>query len=79
MNRTRLPLIVFGRSMAGDVPTAQDPKIKFELEAETGEIFEVAFSVRGLLSTIMMANNWAVLQDELAQLEPPTKLGWPAR
>jgi len=43
--------------MAGDVPTAQDPKIKFELEAETGEIFEVAFSVRVILSTLMMANN----------------------
>src|SRR5947209_6722234 len=35
--RTRLPLIVFGRSMSGGAPTEEDPKIKFELEAETGE------------------------------------------
>jgi len=64
--------------MSGGAPTEEDPKIKFELEAETGEIFEVAFSVRGILSTLMMANNWPVLQDELAQLEPPTK-AWLAR
>lgn len=67
--RTKLPLIVLGRQMWGDAPTATDPRITFELEAETGEIFEVCFSLRGILSTAVMARNWTVLKQELAQLE----------
>lgn len=72
--RTGLPTIVLGRSMRGDAPTAEDSKITFELEAETGEIFEVCFSLRGILSTVVMAQNWGPLKDELAQLDPPAKV-----
>jgi hypothetical protein len=72
--RSRLPMIVLGRSMTADPATEKDPKITFALEAETGEIFEVCFSLRGMLSTICMAHNWPILKDELAQLEPPTFL-----
>jgi len=43
--------------MLGDAPTEHDPKITFELEAETGDIFEISFSLRGILSTVVMANN----------------------
>lgn len=68
MRRRKLPLIVLGRRMIGDAPTNAGPKIIFELEAETGEIFEVGFSLRGILSTVVMANNWRPLQEELAQL-----------
>lgn len=68
----RLPLIVMGRSMAGDPSTTGDPKITLELEAETGEIFEICFSLRGILSTVVMAHNWTPLREELAQMEPPT-------
>lgn len=69
--RTRLPMIVLGRTMTSGPPTE---KASFELEAETGEIFEISFSLRGLLSTVAMALNWAPLREELAQLELPTKL-----
>jgi hypothetical protein len=72
--RTRLPTIVMGRSMTGDPSTEKDPKITLVLEAETGEVFEVCFSLRGILSTVMMAHNWTLLREELAQLEPPTFL-----
>lgn len=71
--RTKLPTIVLGRSMMGDAPSEQDPKIRFELEAETGEIFEVCFSLRGILSTVVMARNWQPLTDELAELKPPIR------
>jgi len=54
--------------MMGDAPTEIDPKIAFELEAENGEIFEVSFSLRGILSTFVMARNWPPLADELRQL-----------
>jgi hypothetical protein len=63
-----------GRSMAGDPSTEEDPKATFVLEAETGEMFEVSFSLRGMLSTICMAHSWTLLRTELAQLEPPTFL-----
>jgi hypothetical protein len=72
--RTRLPTIVMGRSMSHGDPTAKDPKATFELEAETGEVFEVSFTLRGILSTVMMAHSWSLLKEELAQLEPPTKV-----
>jgi hypothetical protein len=72
VNRTRLPMIVMGRSMAGDPSTEKDPKVTFELEAETGEVFEVSFSLRGILSTVTMAHSWRALKEELARLEPPT-------
>ena len=72
--RTKLPTIVLGRSMRPDAPTQPDPNVTFELEAETGEIFEVCFSLRGMLSTAMMALNWSPLIAELEQLEPPTKV-----
>jgi len=71
--RTKLPLMVLGRRMMGDAPTETEPKITFELEAETGDIFEVSFSLRGILSTVVMAHNWPPLKEELAQVEPPTK------
>ena len=72
--RTKLPLMVLGRRMMGDSPTETDPKITFELEAETGETLEVSFSLRGILSTVVMAQNWPPLKEELAQLEPQTKV-----
>jgi hypothetical protein len=72
--RTRLPTIVMGRSMSHGDPTVKDPKATFELEAETGEVFEVSFTLRGILSTVMMAHSWSLLKEELAQLEPPTKV-----
>jgi hypothetical protein len=58
--------------MTTDPPTEEDPEARFELEAETGEIFEVSFSLRGILSTVTMAHSWPRLREELAQLEPPT-------
>jgi hypothetical protein len=73
--RTKLPTIVMGRSMMAGPTTDEDPKVTFELEAETGEISEVGFSLRGLLSTVMMAHNWSPLKEELDQLEPPVKRG----
>lgn len=73
MKKTTLPLIVLGKSMNGDPPTTTDPKITFELEAETGEKFVVSFSMRGILSTVVMALNWAPLKEELTQVEPPIK------
>jgi hypothetical protein len=74
MKRTKLPTIVLGRSMRPDAPTQPDPHVTFELEAETGEVFEVCFSLRGMLSTTVMALNWSTLVAELEQLEPPTKV-----
>jgi hypothetical protein len=65
-------MIVMGRSMAADPSTEEDPKVSFELEAETGEIFEVSFSLRGILSTVTMAHGWVRLREELSQLDPPT-------
>lgn len=72
VKRTRQPMIVMGRSMTGTPPNDGDPKVTFNLEAETGEVFEISFSLRGILSTVMMAHNWSPLNEELAQLEPPT-------
>lgn len=69
--RTKLPMIVMGRTMKGDAPTAEAPKVTFELEAESGEVFEVCFSLRGILSTVVMAHNWSPLKDGLAEMEPP--------
>jgi hypothetical protein len=60
--------------MRTDEATQPDPHVTFELEAETGEIFEVGFSFRGMLSTAVMALNWPPLIEELGQLEPPTKV-----
>jgi hypothetical protein len=72
--RTKLPTIVMGRSMWGGASTEEDPKIAFELEADTGEIFEISFSLRGILSTVVMAHSWPPLKEELAQVEPPIKV-----
>ena len=72
--RIKLPLMILGRRMMADAPTETDPKITFELEAETGETFEVSFSLRGILSTVVMAHNWSPLKEELAQVEPPIKV-----
>jgi hypothetical protein len=60
--------------MKGDAATEEDPTITFELEAETGQIFEVSFSLRGILSTVVMAHNWRPLKDALAEMEPPIKV-----
>jgi hypothetical protein len=70
--RTRLPTIVMGRSMTSSATSQDAPDVIFELEAETGEIFEVSFSLRGILSTVVMAHSWQPLREELAQLEPPS-------
>ena len=70
--RTRLPTIVMGRSMSGDALTKEDPKVDFALEAETGEIFDVKFSLRGILSTVVLAHGWKALKKELAELDRPT-------
>ena len=72
--RTRLPTIVMGRSMQGSASTEKDPKVTFELEAETGEIFEICFSLRGVLSTVVVAHGWSPLKEELEQVEPPIKI-----
>jgi hypothetical protein len=72
--RTRLPTIMLGRSMRGSSATAENPDVTFELEAETGEIFEVNFTLRGILSTVVMAHSWSPVKDELAQMGPPTKV-----
>ena len=72
--RMKLPKIVMGRSMTGSALTDNDPKIRFELEAETGEIFEVSFSLRGIASTVTMALNWPPLKMALADLQPPIKI-----
>jgi hypothetical protein len=73
VKRTKLPKVVLGRKMLGDAPTEEDPKITFELEAETGDIFEISFSLRGILSTVVMANNWAPLKEALAEMPPPIR------
>ena len=73
MKRTKLPKVVLGRKMLGDAPTGEDPKITFELEVETGDIFEISFSLRGILSTVVMANNWAPLKEALAEMPPPIR------
>jgi hypothetical protein len=57
MTRTKLPTIVMGRTMKQPAPTEKGAKVTFELEAETGEIFELEFSLRGLLSTVVMAHS----------------------
>jgi hypothetical protein len=75
VKRTKLPKIVLGRSMRGSAPTENDSQVTFELESETGEMFEVSFSLRGILSTVVMANNWAPLKEALAELPPPTRRG----
>src|ERR1700759_1913896 len=72
--RTKLPLMVWGRRMMGDAPAEVDPKITFEIEAETGETFEVSFSLRGILTPVVMAYNWPPLKEALAQIEPPLKV-----
>ena len=72
VKRTRLPTIVMGRSMTGTPANDGDPKVIFNLEAETGEVFEISFSLRGILSTVVMAHSWSPLKEALAQMEPPT-------
>lgn len=66
----RLPLFTLARSMHGDAPERDDPKVTFQLQAETGQIFEASFSLRGILSTFVMARDWEPLRDELASLPP---------
>ena len=70
MTQRKLPVIVMGRSMKGESPTETNPKISFELEAETGEIFEISFSLPGILSTFVLAQNWTPLKEELDALPP---------
>jgi hypothetical protein len=60
--------------MRGGAATAENPDATFELEAETGEIFEVNFTLRGILTTVVMAHSWSPVKDELAQMGPPTKV-----
>lgn len=38
------------RGMAGTPPNDGDPKVIFKLEAVTGEVFEVGFSLRGIFA-----------------------------
>jgi hypothetical protein len=65
-----LPLIILARSMDGDAPDNADPKVTFELEAETGQLFEATFSLRGILSMFVMVRDWSPLRDELSSLPP---------
>jgi hypothetical protein len=74
VKRSRISTIEFGRRMVGDAPSEENPKITFDLETDGGEIFEVSFSLRGILSTVVMAYNWPPLKEALAELEPPTKV-----
>ena len=67
----KLPLIVLGRSSRGSSPASPDPTITFELEAETGELFETSFSLRGILSTVVMARVWTPLLEQLDEIGPP--------
>jgi hypothetical protein len=62
---TKLPLIVLGRSMTGT-----EDRITFEVEAETGDRFEISFSLRGILTTVVMSRNWTPLNEALAELPP---------
>jgi len=71
--KTKLPLMVLGRRMIGTPPTETDGKITFEIEAETGEIFEISFTQRGIVSTVTMALNWPSLKEALADVKPPIK------
>jgi hypothetical protein len=48
-----------------------EDKITFELEAETGDRFEISFSLRGILSIVVMSRNWTPLREALAELPPP--------
>jgi hypothetical protein len=58
--------------MSVNASAPENTKPVFELEAETGEIFEVSFTLRGILSIITLAHGWTVLRKELAELDPPT-------
>lgn len=60
-----------GRSMRVNASTPENPQPVFELEAETGEVLEARFTLRGILSTISLAHGWRVLRKELAELAPP--------
>ena len=45
-HRTKLPIIVMSRRMTGEPATETNPKVTFELEAETGEVFVITFHSR---------------------------------
>jgi hypothetical protein len=66
---TKLPAIIGGQSMSSLLTTGE-PKAKFFLEAETGEIFEVDFSLHALLVMFVFAQNWPAFTEELENLPP---------
>jgi hypothetical protein len=76
--RTTLPLIVMGRSLSGSPLTSADnPTAVLEFETEAGGTLVASFTLRGLLTTAVMANNWSPLRGELDQLEAPEKAAAP--
>lgn len=67
----KLPVIVLGRSMEGDSSEAENPMMTMELQAENGQIYEVSFSLAGIVSTAILALNWSPLRQALEDLPPP--------
>jgi hypothetical protein len=67
----KLPVIVLGRSLEGDNSDAENPRVTMELKAENGQIYEVTFSLDGIVSTAILALNWSPLRQALENLPPP--------
>lgn len=67
----KLPVIVQGRSLEGDTTDAENPMMMVELQADNGQIYEVTFSLAGILSTAILALNWSPLRKALEDLPPP--------
>lgn len=67
----KLPVIVLGRSLEGDSSDVERPTVTMELQAENGQIYEVTFSLDGLVSTAILALNWSPLRQALENLRPP--------
>ena len=73
--KEKIPHIVLAKSMSGSGSEAAEASATFTVEAETGQTFDLSFSLVGLLSIVVMARNWQQLQEELASLPPPTQVG----
>lgn len=73
--KIKLPVIVLGRSMEGDSSEAENPMMTMELQADNGQIYEVSFSLAGIVSTTILALNWSPLRQALEDLPPPQSGG----
>jgi hypothetical protein len=71
----KLPVIVQGRSLEGDTTDAANPTMTMELQADDGQIYEVTFSLAGIVSTAILALNWSPLRQALQDLPPPQSGG----